>query len=68
MTKDSVSLRDIYNAVNSLEDKLSKKMDKFDERLNILEAFRDRALGIMTVFTLFFSALASYVWKKVFNN
>jgi hypothetical protein len=62
---DNISLRDIYNAVNRLEDKLSKRMDDQDGKIRRIESFQNKALGIVSLGMLIFSSLITYFWKKV---
>lgn len=65
MASDNVSLRDIYEAVNSLENKMEIRMDKMDNRVNALEGFRDKTLGIVAVASLFISLAVNLVWEKL---
>lgn len=65
MAGDSVSLRDIYEAVNSLEQKMTKSLDKIDERVNKLESFRDKTLGMVAILTSFISLAINFIWEKV---
>lgn len=63
--KDSVTLRDIYSAISDLEEKLDKRFEHIEKRIDVLESFKERALGIMTVVSLALSGLFSFIWKKI---
>ena len=63
--KDSVTLRDIYGAISDLEEKLGKRFEHIEKRIDVLESFKERALGIMTVVSLALSGLFSFIWKKI---
>lgn len=65
MARDGVSLRDIYDAVNSLERKMSDRFDKVESRVNNLETFKDKTLGMVSVFTVFISLAVNFVWEKI---
>lgn len=63
--KDSVSLRDIYEAVERVEDKMIKRIERVECDVNALQAFQNKALGLLSVVSLFASAIASFIWDKI---
>jgi len=63
--RDNVSLRDIYEAVERVEEKMSKKIEKVECDVEVLQAFQNKALGILSVVSLFASAIASFIWDKI---
>ncbi len=63
--RDNVSLRDIYEAVERVEEKMTKKIEKVECDVNDLQAFQNKALGILSVVSLFASAIASFIWDKI---
>jgi len=63
--RDNVSLRDIYEAVERVEEKMSKRIEKVECDVNDLQAFQNKALGILSVVSLFASAIASFIWDKI---
>lgn len=65
MSEDKVTLRDVYDAVNRLEDKFSKRMDDVEEDVDGLKNNQNRAFGVLAVMSLFFSAIAGWVWNKL---
>lgn len=67
MTSDRVTLRDVYQAISSLEAKIDEKIAKNSERIDKLETFRDRWLGGMAVISLFGGAVSSWLWEKIFK-
>lgn len=64
-SRDDVSLRDIYDAVGSLEEKLGKRIEKIENNVTTLQGFQNKALGIISVLSIFFSAVASFVWERI---
>lgn len=62
---DSVSMRDIYEAVQRLEDKMGQRIDKVEADVDGLKGFQNKALGILSVFSVFVSAIASFIWNKI---
>ena len=65
MAKDNVTLRDVYDAVNRIEDKLTKRIDSVEEDVDELQSFQNRILGIATVLSVFISGAATFVWEKI---
>jgi len=63
--RDNVSLRDIYEAVERVEEKMSKRIEKVECDVNDLQAFQNKALGLLSVVSLFASAIASFIWDKI---
>ena len=64
-SNDNVTLRDVYDAVNRIEDKLTKRIDNVEEDVNELQSFQNRILGIATVLSVFISGAATFVWQKI---
>jgi hypothetical protein len=62
---DKVSLRDVYNAVNSLEEKIGKRLDKIENRVDVLEDFKGRAIGMLSIFAIFSGAVSTWIWSKL---
>lgn len=69
MAEDKVTLRDVYSAINRLEDNLKKE---FNERLTVVEhdidqikAFQNRFLGVVSVVSIFVSAIATFIWDRM---
>lgn len=65
MAENSVNLRDVYNAVNRIEDKLNERIENLERKVSMLESFQNKALGIITTVSLIFGGLISYFWNKV---
>jgi tetrahydromethanopterin S-methyltransferase subunit B len=57
---NNVSLRDIYNAINRLEDKVDTRLSKIETRTSILESFNANLTGKIIGF-MFFVNLAIFV-------
>ena len=67
-SRDSVSLRDIYEAVERVEDKMTKRIEKVESDVNVLQGFQNRALRVVGVISLFASAIASFIWDKIIGG
>jgi len=61
----NVTLKDIYQVVQRVEDKIDARMQKVESRVDILEDFRGKALGIMSVVTFVASAIFTWAWQKI---
>lgn len=68
MTKTQITLRDIYDIVNEYNGKIDNRLEKIDERINKIENNQNRALGIISVISLFLSAGASYFWASLLGK
>lgn len=66
--RGGITLKDVYDVVNRLEDKFDDRYSEIDARVTKLEGFQNKALGILTIATAFVSLAASYVWQKVFHT
>lgn len=68
MAKDSVTLKDVYDRFDVLEARFMTRMDKQDTRIDKIESFQDRVIGIGVVFTSFVGLASTYIWKKVVGD
>lgn len=64
MTKP-VTLADIYQVVNRLEDKMDKRLSDDERRIDILEDSNSRTLGIFSVVSVIGTAFFSWFWEKI---
>lgn len=68
MSKDTVSLRDVYNAVGELRKEMSGRIDKIETRVEGVESFKDKVLGYVAgvgfLVTTIVSLVINLVWKK----
>ena len=62
-----ITQRDIYDAIERLEEKMDRKLEKMDGKIDSLENFRDKALGVLTIFSAFVSLGATFIWQKIFG-
>ena len=62
---DRVSLRDIYEAVGKLEDKIDRKIEGIQTEVNGLQSFRDRWLGYVSAISFIITLTFSLIWKKI---
>jgi len=55
------TLKDIYDVMNRLEDKLDRRMCNAENRIDGLETFRDNLLGKMAVFSTIVTAVVTII-------
>lgn len=60
-----VTLKDVYDAVHDLEDKIDKRVAVLEERVHSLEGFQNKAIGILGLLSFVISVSASFVWSKL---
>lgn len=68
MTKNTITLKDVYDVVNRLEDKMDKRLTDLEDRMEVNEAFRNKAAVSLGVFTTFFTAFASWFWSDIMKR
>jgi hypothetical protein len=69
MTRDdSVSLRDIYEAVQRVEDKMTKRIEKVECDIDTLQGFQNRTIGIASVISTFVGVVVSYIWSRIIGE
>lgn len=65
MSRESITLRDVYEAVNRVEDKMDRRFTPLESRVDNLEDFKGRALGVLGVISFIGSAIFSWAWNKI---
>ena len=68
MTKNDITLRDIYEVVEKYNERLDKRMADLETRVNCLEDFRARILGMAAVIAAFAGSVTAWIWKRVTNE
>lgn len=75
MTEDRVTLRDVYEIMERVEAKVDKKVTSLEaslkeqgEKIDRLEAFSNRALGVLAVGSAFVSLAASWIWTRILGE
>jgi hypothetical protein len=64
---DDVTLQDVYDVVNRIEDKLSCRVDDLEDRVNTLESFKNKVIfGFSAVTALF--GIIWYLVKEKFKE
>lgn len=61
----SITLKDVYEVVNRLETKFDERYERIESRVTKLETFQNKALGILSVATMFLTLAATYVWNRL---
>ena len=65
MPNGKVTLKDIYEVMYRLEDKMDKRMCAMEQRVDILEDFKSKILGIATIVSVVSGAIFSWLWEKL---
>jgi hypothetical protein len=60
-----ISLRDVYEVVNRLEEKFDERLADHEMRIRASERFINKALAIAGLGSAFVSLAASYIWEKI---
>lgn len=68
MDEERVSLRDIYSAVNRIEDKFDKRLDEMDREIANVKSFQNKTLGVLTAVSIFIGGFSSFVWDKILGK
>ena len=68
MSKDTVSLRDVYEIMQRLEAKMDTKWDKHEARIVNLEDNQSKALGMLSIVTLFISGGLTFLWNRILGK
>lgn len=58
-------LKDIYSTVNGLRSEMNQRIDGVEKRVDILEDFRGKILGIASIIAIGASAIFSWLWEKI---
>lgn len=65
MSKESVSQRDIYNAIKDLRGEILVELKDVRNDVEELKDFKSKAYGMITIVSLFASGLFAFIWSKI---
>lgn len=65
MNEDKVTLRDIYDVVERVEDKMDRRFEAVERDISNLKAFQNRTLGVVSIFSGLVSVITVYIWNKI---
>ena len=65
MSKTAITLKDVYDIVNRLEEKYDNQYNLLEGRTRQLENFQNRAMGILGVIALFSGAITNFIFGKL---
>lgn len=68
MSGDRITTKDVYEVVNRLEDKLDRRLNSMEERIDKNESFRERAIAVGSVFVIFSNLLATWIWDRLMGR
>lgn len=66
--KDQITLRDVYDIVNRLETKMDARYEKHESRIEAIENNQSKAIGVISVISLFISGALTYVWDRILGR
>lgn len=61
----NVNLRDIYDIVERLENKIDKRIIVAETKIDKLESFNNKAIGVWLTITAFISIASSWIVQKI---
>ncbi len=64
MTKQ-ITLKDIYEVVNRLEDKTDRRLQDVEIRLDKVEDMQSKIIGAVSIVGLFVGGAITWVWGKI---
>lgn len=64
----SITLSDIYQVCNRLEDKMEKRFGELEDRIAAQESFRNKAIGIIGVVGTFSSVVTTWIWNRIIER
>jgi hypothetical protein len=65
MANNKISLKDIYEIVNRLEDKMDRRLLILENRVDILEEFKGKVLGIAGFIGALAGSVISVIWNSI---
>lgn len=60
-----ITLNDIYQVVNRLEDKMDERLKLVENRVDTLEDFKGKSLGIMSAIMFVVSGIFTWIWERL---
>ena len=61
----SITLKDVYEVVNRIEDKFDIRMATLEKRVDILEDFKGRVLGMAAAISAVVGIIGNWIWRQV---
>jgi len=55
----------INSVVNRIEDKYDRRLEAVEARVDSVEKFQNKAIGVLIIISAFLSPIASYFWEKI---
>lgn len=68
MTKETVTLRDVYEAINKLEDRMAHRIEKIETDVDQNTTFRNQLIGKMTVIFAIIGVGVNWAWDIFVNR
>lgn len=68
MTNNRVTLRDIYDAVNALESKVTHRIDGVEKQVDENTSFRNQLVGKITLLFALMGIAVNWIWDVLINR
>ena len=61
----NITLRDIYEVVNRLEDKMDKRVEILEVRVDKIEDVQAKIIGGVSIIGLFVGGAVTWIWDRI---
>jgi hypothetical protein len=68
MTNESVTNRDLYNAINDLRKEVCERVEKIEVKTVEIDNWRNRVVGQFSVIMIIVGAGINYLWDNIFKK
>ena len=65
---DKVTLRDVYDVTGRLNDKIDSRFEGIEKRLENIESFQNRILGISAIISLFAGGIVTWLLDMILKK
>lgn len=61
----NVTIKDVYDLVERLEAKMSKRIEENEKDIEELQGFQNRLAGQLGLVSVFSGAISAWIWQKI---
>lgn len=61
----NVTIKDVYDLVERLETKMSKRFDENEKDIEELQNFKSRLAGQLSLISVISGAASAWIWQKI---
>ena len=65
---ERVTLKDVYDVVNRLQDKIEGRVAGIEKDVDELKSFHQKLIGMATLAAGFVSLLTTFIWNRVMGD